>query len=211
MPAALAKTTTHEMRYLRTLRGETVADISRSDGVSVQAIEKSLRMVQVDHMLNTTEHLQREAIGAIRSNMPEATQAIKRMLTAKTLVRETRVIKGKEVTRTVLADDTDIQVKGANLWKDLLVAMQPKVEGGVRVNVNQSNANMAAAAATTNIRTTTYEDRLRSIRNQQAEYASRPSEVIDAPEAPEEDEEEDDPVDDEEDSDVDTETEQVPE
>jgi hypothetical protein len=191
------------MRYLRTQRGEMVPDIARSEGVTVKAVEKSLRMVAVDHALNTTETLQREAISSIRSNIPEATRAIKRLLNAKTLVRETKVINGKEITKIVTVDDTEVQVKGVNAWKDLLIAMQPKTPGGVNVNVNQSNANMAAAT-TTNIRTTTYEDRLRQIRNQQAEFAALPSQVIDAPEAADEEDEDDDPLDNEEDDDADS-------
>jgi hypothetical protein len=147
--------------------------------------------------------LQREAISSIRSNIPEATRAIKRLLNAKTLVRETKVINGKEITKIVTVDDTEVQVKGVNAWKDLLIAMQPKTPGGVNVNVNQSNANMAAAT-TTNIRTTTYEDRLRQIRNQQAEFAALPSQVIDAPEAADEEDEDDNPLDNEEDDDADS-------
>jgi transcriptional regulator with XRE-family HTH domain len=204
MPGTLTNNSVHTMRYLRTQRGETVADIARGEGVTVKAVEKSLRMVAVDHALNTTETLQREAISSIRTNIPDATKAIRRMLNAKTLVRETKVIKGKEITKIIEVDDTEVQVKGVNAWKDLLIAMQPKTPGGVNVNVNQSNANMAAAATTTNIRTTTYEDRLRQIRNQQAEFAALPSQVIDAPEAADEEDEDDDPLDNEEDDDADS-------
>lgn len=194
--SALANTSIHNMRYLRSLRGETVADIARREGVSVKAVEKSLRMAEIDHALNTTENLNREAISSVRTNLPHATSAIRRMLNAKTLIRETKMVKGKEQTTIVQVDDIEVQTKGVAAFKDILVALQPKTGGGVNVNVNQANAN-TAAVATTNIRTTTYEDRLRKIRNQQAEYAALPSQVIDAPEAADED---DDVEDDDDDS-----------
>jgi hypothetical protein len=197
MATAMSKATIHTMRYLRHHRGETVQDIARNEGVTVKAVEKSLRQVQVDHALNTPEQLEREAINVVRSNLPHVQSAISRALKAKTLIRETTIRRGKEETRIKTVDDIDTQLKGLKAFNDMLTATQPKGTG-IAVNVNQQNANLAAAAATTNIRTTTYEDRLRRIRNQQAEYALMPSQVIDAPEATDEDDEVD-PLDEEDD------------
>lgn len=189
----------HMVRHLRTLRGETVADIAKAEGVSVKQVERSLRRIELDRALNTREQMDFETIRVIRESGPEAQEALRRAFHAKAILRK-RNKKGEEVA--VLVDDHERQLEAVEMYKELVTAMQPR-GNGFTIN-NQANANAAAAAATTtNIRTEGFEERLKRLRKQQTEFAALPSETIAPPDA-DDDYDDDDEEDEDEDEDEET-------
>jgi len=168
----------HMMRFLRSERGEKPEDIARQEGVSVQIVEKSIRRVQIQKAMLSSDNTLEALRGIIVRNTNHASKAIANGLTAKKYVaRDKRGKDGKVKTTYVAIPDIEAQTEAFKAFRGLAEAIQPK-GGGISVNVKQNNQT---AAMVTNVRGNGFEERLEMLRKRQEEFNQLPAEVAVSP------------------------------
>lgn len=134
----------HYMRAVRVEDGEKPADVARSEGVTVRAIEKSIRIVKYQKSLYTQANFNMALMGMMLGQLPKVKETFDRMFAAKDYV-ERKNADGS--TELIPVDDKTIQMEALKTFATYTTAMQPK-GGGVNVRVQQNNANQANATAT---------------------------------------------------------------
>lgn len=180
----------HYMRFLRVERGEKPAAVAKSEGVTVRAIEKSIRTVELQRGIYTQSSLNMALIGMLLGKVAKADRTFDRMLEAKDYI-EKKNVDGS--TEFIPVDDKATQIRALEVLGKYAESMQPK-GGGVSVKVQQNNANQANA---TTSGTGGYESMLHRIIKESQQHNQLPSEtadVIDAEEFGAEDDEDDDEV-----------------
>ncbi len=181
----------HYMRYLRRNEGESLDEIARAEGVSVKAIEKSIKQVELHRSLNNQGNLNANVVAMLMGNLSRVDKGFKKLFNAKSYV-ERRLADGS--SELVPIDDTETQLETIKVFGKFIESMQPK-GGGLAVNVNQTNQT----ASVTNIRHGGFVERMTEIRKRVQEHNLLPSVTVDAREADPDDEDDEDVVDAEED------------
>lgn len=162
----------HYMRFMRVERGEKPADIARSEGVTARAIAKSVRIVEMQRMLNTNTNLSVAMVGMLMGKVNKVNVTLDRMLDAKDYLE--RKLEGG-ATEFVPVDDKAVQLEALKIYGSYVTAQQPK-GGGVSVNVQQNNANQANATAAGR---GGYEEMLHQIIKEASSHNQLPSETAD--------------------------------
>jgi hypothetical protein len=156
----------HLERALRVKSGETIPEIAKADGVSEKAVQKSLRIVNVNRARHSDEFLKEELIRIAMKLGPGTMTAVAGALEATYDV--TKNDNGKEVT--VQEPDHSTRLKAVEQFVEIAKAAQPKTGGninvGMGVNVGGTRATPTATGSYVGM-----EDRLRAIRQ---EIAQRP-------------------------------------
>jgi hypothetical protein len=168
-PIAIAEAR-HYLRFIRSERGDSLEDIAKEDGISVAMVEKSIRKVQIQKAIFTSENTQDTIRRMLVENSGKASKALGTALTAKKYVRK-QDKEGK--TKYVPVDDIEVQMEGLKAFKGIAEVVQPKAGGSV-VNVKQVNQT----AAVTNIRGNGYEERMDEIRRKAADFNKLPPTII---------------------------------
>jgi hypothetical protein len=155
----------HLERALRVKSGETIAEIAQRDGVTEKAVQKSLRIVNVNRARHSDEFLKESLIGIVMSLGPETRSAVAGALGATYDV--TKQENGKDVI--VQEPDHSTRLKAVEQFVEIAKAAQPK--GGPSINVGMGvqvgqGRGVAASGAYIGM-----EDRLKAIRQ---EIAQRP-------------------------------------
>lgn len=147
----------HYMRFLRSEQGEKLEDIANSEGVSLAAVEKSVKMIRLHRGINTQENLNQAVVGMLVGNLTHANKALQRGFNAQNYIEQK---KADGSTKLVPVPDIVAQQKTLEIFGKYLESMQPKA-GGVNLKIQQNNANQANA--TTNVRAGGYEQMLRDV------------------------------------------------
>jgi hypothetical protein len=157
----------HLERALRVKSGETIPEIAKADGVSEKAVQKSLRIVNVNRARHSNEFLTESLIGIVMDLEPRTKAALAGALGATYDVTKTDK-NGKEIT--VAEPDHTTQLKAVEKITELAKAAQPRgapsINVGMGVNVGGARATPSATGSYVGM-----EDRLRAIRQ---EIAGRP-------------------------------------
>lgn len=161
----------HYMRYLRS-RDEKPADIARSEGVTIRAIEKSIRTVEIQQALYTQTNLNVAVLGMLMKKVNKVEGTFDRMFDAKDYI-EQRNPDGSTVLIPV--DDKSVQLEALKIFGSYISAQQPK-SAGVSLNVQQNNANQANAVSTGK---GGYEEMLHQIVKEANTHNQLPSETAD--------------------------------
>jgi hypothetical protein len=160
--------------------GEKVEEIAQSEGVSIKAIEKSIRQVSMERAIHTQQNLSTAVISMLMGNMRGVDQAFKKGLKAQNFLERKNADGSNQF---VPVDDTETQLKTLQVYGKFLEAMQPK-GSGISVSVQQNNANQANQ---TNMRNGGYESMLRSVLDKVHAHNELPRETADVIEAEKED------------------------
>jgi hypothetical protein len=184
----------HLMRYLKAqAQGGTTQEaalaIAKSEGVSVDAVRRSIVSVESYRNMNSSLQMELAVRSIVIQNTPKLTATISSLLDATELVSVPNPNNGKQ--KIVLRADKTTRLEAGRLMKDLIIGLQPK-GAPVEVNVNQTNqvANLSSAETT--------EERFARLRKQAEAHNLLPPEVsgvpqhIDRDQEDEDDEEEDD-------------------
>ena len=183
----------HLMRYLKAKAGVDAKEIAKSERVSLQTVNESIKSIEMYEQQNTEGQLQLAVRDLVISNIPQAKETIHGLLTATELVLKKNLKTGKEEHVTV-ADKTT-RLEGARLVRDLVAAVQPKGPGvAVQVNNNNQPTIQLGSAETT-------EERMKRLRAQAQAHNLLPPQVTAVPDyidqgedSPDDEHEEDDEV-----------------
>lgn len=162
----------HLLRFLKNEANMSVAQIAKSEGVSVQAVKDSIRMVERYRARNSAVQMEFEVRDLVVSMIPRAKRTLRGLLDATEQVE--MVDPRTSQKRLVSRPDKTTRVEGMRLVADLIGKLQPKAPL-TEVNVNQTNqvANLSSAE--------TPEERFRRLRKQQQQFNALPPEVAGVP------------------------------
>jgi hypothetical protein len=157
----------HLERALRVKGGYTVAEIAKQDGVSEQAVQKSLRIVNINRARHSDEFLKEEFVRIAMLLGPGTAQAVAGALGATYDVTKTDK-DGKEIVVQEPDNTTRLQAvdRVVEIAKVALPKGGPSINVGMGVNVAANRSTPSASGAYIGM-----EDRLRAIRQ---EIAQRP-------------------------------------
>jgi hypothetical protein len=164
--------------------GEKVEDIALSEGVSVKAVEKSIRQITLEKAVHNQQNLNTAVISMLMGNLRHVNSAFQSGLGAKNYIEKKNADGSTEL---VAVDDTELQLKALQVYGKYLEAMHPK-GGGVNVNVQQNNPTQI----NNNMRNSGYEGVLRTVLEKVNAHNQLPRETADVYEAEVEDDEEED-------------------
>jgi len=176
----------HYMRYLRHDQGEKAEAIALSEGVSVTAIQKSIKMIHFHRALNTQANLNTAVVGMLMGNLGRVDKTFQKMFKAKNYVEQKRA---DGSTKMIPIDDTSTQLKAVEVYGKFIESMQPK-GGGLNVKVQQNNSNQSSAI--TNVRSGGYEEMLHGILSNVKTHNALPTQTADVIDAEEDDDENED-------------------
>src|SRR5580693_1466229 len=99
--------------YLRYLRhddgkGDSIAEIARSEGVSEKAVENSIKQIKRRRQVNSLDTVNTEVHGMLLGNMADVSKTLKRQLNAKNYVERRRADDSSEL---VAVPDNETQLK----------------------------------------------------------------------------------------------------
>jgi hypothetical protein len=164
----------HLMRYLKAKAGVDAKEIAKSERVSLQTVNESIKSIEMYEQQNTEGQLQLAVRDLVISTIPQAKETFQKMLTAKELVIKKNLKTGKE--EHVLVDDKTTQLEGMRLMKDLVIGMQPKTPMVAIQNNQNNNPTVTVGSSETN------EERVRRLRKQAQEHNLLPAQVSAVPE-----------------------------
>jgi hypothetical protein len=176
----------HYMRYMRADQGEKPEQIAASEGVSLQAVEKSIKMVRFHRGLNTQSNLNTAVVGMLMGNLNHVDKTFQRMFKAKNYIEHK---KPDGSTKLVPIEDTETQMKALEVYGKFVGSLQPK-SAGVNLSVQQNNANQSASIS--NARGGGYEEMLHGILGNVRSHNDLPPQTADVIDAEEDGEEEED-------------------
>lgn len=163
----------HLMRYLKAKAGVDAKEIAKSERVSLQTVNESIKSIEMYEQQNTEGQLQLAVRDLVISTIPQAKETIHGLLTATELVLKKNLKTGKEEHVTV--EDKTTRLEGARLVRDLVAAVQPKGPGvAVQVNNNNQPTIQLGSAETT-------EERMKRLRAQAQAHNLLPPQVTAVP------------------------------
>ena len=98
----------HLMRYLKAKAGVDAKEIAKSERVSLQTVNESIRSIEMYEQQNTEGQLQLAVRDLVISTIPQAKETIHGLLTATELVLKKNLKTGKEEHVTVTASPEDL-------------------------------------------------------------------------------------------------------
>ena len=163
----------HLMRYLKAKAGVDAKEIAKSERVSLQTVNESLRSIEMYEQQNTEGQMQLAVRDLVISTIPQAKETIHGLLTATELVLKKNLKTGKEEHVTV--EDKTTRLEGARLVRDLVIGMQPKGPG-VAIQMNQNNQPVVQIGSAE-----TTEERMKRLRAQAQAHNLLPPQVTAVP------------------------------
>ena len=164
----------HLMRYLKAKAGVDAKEIAKSERVSLQTVNESIKSIEMYEQQNTEGQLQLAVRDLVISTIPQAKETIHGLLTATELVLKKNLKTGKEEHVTV--EDKTTRLEGARLVRDLVIGMQPKTPMVAIQNNQNNNPTVTVGSSETN------EERVRRLRKQAQEHNLLPAQVSAVPE-----------------------------
>jgi hypothetical protein len=163
----------HLMRYLKAKAGVDAKEIAKSERVSLQTVNESIKSIEMYEQQNTEGQLQLAVRDLVISTIPQAKETIHGLLTATELVLKKNLKTGKEEHVTV--EDKTTRLEGARLVRDLVIGMQPKTPMVAIQNNQNNNPTVTVGSSETN------EERVRRLRKQAQEHNLLPAQVSAVP------------------------------
>ena len=163
----------HLMRYLKAKAGVDAKEIAKSERVSLQTVNESIKSIEMYEQQNTEGQLQLAVRDLVISTIPQAKETIHGLLTATELVLKKNLKTGKEEHVTV--EDKTTRLEGARLVRDLVIGMQPKTPMVAIQNNQNNNPTVTVGSSETN------EERVRRLRKKAQEHNLLPAQVSAVP------------------------------
>ncbi len=134
----------HYMRAIRVEEGEKAADVARSEGVTIRAIDKSIQLVKNQRGVYTQQNMNTAMVGMLLNTLAKVAEALERGLNAEQYLE--RKSADGSIDYMPVPDKT-AQLEAMRVFGSYFASMQAK-GGGISVKVQQNNANQASAVAT---------------------------------------------------------------
>jgi hypothetical protein len=114
---------THLDRFIRNRNGKTIEEIAAEDGITQEAVRKSIRAVEFKKGFHTQEYLQEMLIGITLKSSPSVQNALLEALDASTK-RTVKNDRGEDMT--ILEPDHDTRLKAVGEFRQIAAVAQPK-------------------------------------------------------------------------------------
>lgn len=166
----------HLLRFLKAQANIPIEEIARNEGVSAASIRTSIRSVEMHRAQHSHEQSEQAVRQMIIGVMPQATDTINELLTAKMTVEINDQKTGKK--KIVEKPDRTTQLEATRVIKDIIVGIQPKAPL-IAQKVQQTNTTQSATIIS---KSETVEDRMRRLRAKAQQHNQLPPETAGVPE-----------------------------
>jgi hypothetical protein len=164
---------------------EALKRVAADEGVSIQAVLKSVTQIQAYHEKNTSYEMDLAVRDFVISTVPRAKETLDGLLTATELVEQKDPKTGK--IKVIKVEDKTTRLEAERLFKDIVIGLQPK-QPMIQQNISQTNQ-------TANISGESNEERFRRLRKAAEQHNLLPPEVAAVPAYIDADEDSDDGAD----------------
>ncbi len=163
----------HLMRYLRSKAGIDPETIAKQDGVSLKAVQESIKEMERYESANSEGQVSLGVRNLILTCLPQAEATITGLMTATNTVERKNARTGG--VDYVNVEDKITRLEALKVFNGMISSQQPKAPAQ-QINVNQTNqqATVLSSAETT-------EERFRRLRAKVAEHNLLPPVVVGVP------------------------------